>query len=199
MTPVLGIIASSNQQGRAGGPVGAYEPIGVAVVPSGGLSSITFGSIPQTYTHLQIRVLAQTNRSTYGRDSLQCRVNGDSGNNYSGHYLFGDGSSTGSGGSASQALFGFGTIGASAGGTLNNFGIAVADFFDYANTSKYKTVRSLAGTDMNGTGTGGIGGLVELSSGAWYNTAAITSIVLTPGVGTLFNQYSSFALYGIKG
>jgi len=39
-----------------------------------------------------------------------------------------------------------------------------------------------------------------LASGLWVNTSAITSIVLEYAGGTaIFNQYSQFALYGIKG
>ncbi len=175
------------------------EPIASTLVGAGGVNTVIFNDIPQTYKHLQVRAFAQTNRATFCRDSLQCKINGDAATSYSGHYLFGDGGGTGSGGSASQAIFGFGTIGASAGGTLSNYGIAIADILDYSNTNKNKTIRALAGTDMNGTGSGGIGGLIEFSSSAWYNTAGITSLTLTPGIGTLFSQYSRFSLYGIKG
>jgi hypothetical protein len=44
-----------------------------------------------------------------------------------------------------------------------------------------------------------LGGWITFSSGNWRSTSAITSISLGPTVGTLFSQYSSFALYGIKG
>jgi hypothetical protein len=48
------------------------------------------------------------------------------------------------------------------------------------------------GFDANGSG------YVSLGSGLWMNTAAVTSIKLSPYSGT-FVQYTQFALYGIKG
>jgi hypothetical protein len=63
---------------------------------------------------------------------------------------------------------------------------------DYTNTNKNKTARSLWGYDANGSG------YVGLYSGLWRNTSAINRIDYVPASGT-FPQYSSFALYGIKG
>jgi len=75
----------------------------------------------------------------------------------------------------------------------NVFAVTVLDLLDYANTSKNKTVRNLAGYDKNGAGQ------IALNSGSWMSTSAVTQIDISPRVGTLFSQYSSFALYGIKG
>jgi molecular chaperone HtpG len=47
MTPILGIIASSFRS--AAGPDGAYDALATVTVPSGGLASITFAAIPNTY------------------------------------------------------------------------------------------------------------------------------------------------------
>ena len=69
--------------------------------------------------------------------------------------------------------------------------IAVADILDFNSTNKYKTVRGLGGYDGNDTN-----GIVTFRSGAWMNTAAVTSITLLPN--SSFAQYSSFALYGVK-
>ena len=74
------------------------------------------------------------------------------------------------------------------------FGPLVFDVLDYADTNKYKTGRSLFGSDGNGSGW------IMLSSGNWRNTAAITTIQLRPSAGgNTFVTNSSFALYGIKG
>jgi hypothetical protein len=78
-------------------------------------------------------------------------------------------------------------------GGANVFGTFIIDILDYANTSKYKTQRGLGGADLNGSG------YISFNSGNWRNTNAITSISLTPLYGSQFAQYSSFALYGIKG
>lgn len=178
--------------------VGDYESIMTSTVGSGGASSITFSVIPSTYKHLQIRLLAQTNRGTYGIDQMYMRFNGDSGSNYSWHGVIGQGSGTPvTSANATQTLIqvGDGSIGTTTGGT---FGAGVVDILDYGNTSKYKTLRSLTGVDINGT-IAGYGGWIALNSGLWQSTSAISSIVITPAVGSLFAQYSHFALYGIKG
>jgi hypothetical protein len=82
-------------------------------------------------------------------------------------------------------------IGGANAGT-NTFGSIVIDILDYQNTNKFKTARGLGGSDNNGNGE------IYLTSGLWRDTSAITSVSLFPGVGTTFNQYSSFALYGIN-
>jgi hypothetical protein len=68
----------------------------------------------------------------------------------------------------------------------------VTDILDYANTSKYKTVRTLTGIDVNGNGN------IRLASGIWMNSPdAVSSITLTASSGN-FNTYTTFSLYGIK-
>ena len=51
MSLILGILASS---GVAAGAANSYESIATVTVGSGGSSTITFSSIPATFTHLQI-------------------------------------------------------------------------------------------------------------------------------------------------
>jgi hypothetical protein len=75
----------------------------------------------------------------------------------------------------------------------STFGAVVIDILDYANTNKYKTIRSLSGTSYNNNN-----GAVGLFSGSWRNTNAITAITLQASAANLA-QYSQFALYGIKG
>jgi len=192
MTPMLGIMASSISGSKA--VTNSYESIATTTVGSGGSSSISFSSIPGTYKHLQIRLIAQTNRAA-SVDSLQLNFNSDTGSNYSWHIVQGDGSSAGApvnGVTQTYARIGDGTIG---GATASGGYIAagVIDILDYASTNKNKTIRGLTGVDENGAGRVGLG------SGLWQNSStAITSISIAPQAGTLFLQYSSFALYGIK-
>ena len=181
----------------------SYESISTVTVGSGGSSSISFTSIPSTYTHLQIRYLGQTSRGTYANDALGMRMNSDSGNNYSFHIMR-TSESTNSGkvaqgyGTQDKINFDYGSIGASGGGGVY-FGAGVIDILDYKNTNKYKTVRCLYGVDTNGT-VSSVYPITGIASGLWQNTNAITSIELnTPATGANFTQYSTFALYGIKG
>jgi hypothetical protein len=74
----------------------------------------------------------------------------------------------------------------------------VVDILDYTDTNKYTTVRWLQGFDTNGT-VAGYGGLVVFTSGSWMNTAAVTSISFEVEGSRSYTEYSSFALYGIKG
>lgn len=196
MAPILGILASANYQ-RA---TSSYESI-ATVTLSTSASSITFSSIPATYTHLQLRGSIQSDRGSYNVDNATVRFNSDSGANYSRHNVDASASTT----TAPEA---YGTGGATFGGPIptvtgvatNVFNGFVMDVLDYANTNKYKTMRILAGYDVNGTGgTGSFGGTVGLYSGAWQNTNAVTSITFAPVDGTNFKQYSKIALYGIKG
>ena len=179
--------------------VGAYDSIATYTVSSTD-TTLTFSSIPATYTHLQVRAFVQQTRATYGIGQLYYRFNADTGSNYANQYIYGDGSTTTGSTGFSQTYYmdNAGTYAANAGGTIVSiFGTGVTDIFDYANTSKYKTMRSLSGVDLNGT-VGGLGGRVGLSGGLWMNTNAISSITILPSE-TNFRQYTKFALYGIKG
>jgi hypothetical protein len=185
--PILGILASSTRVAA-----GDFESIATVTVGSGGSSSVTFSSIPNTYSHLQIRSMARTNRSGSSTDSGWTRLNSDTNTaNYTYHELTGTGSSATAYGSGAPEYMSIVMLtGATA--TASVFGVAITDFLDYANTNKYKTVRNLGGCDINGSGN------IVLNSSVWMNTNAITSIEIVPRTGTQFVQYSHFALYGIK-
>ena len=171
-------------------PQGAYDALATVTVPSGGAASVTFAGIPTTYKHLQIRMMA---RSTVAgsEDSVLMRFNADTGSNYSYHFLFGNGSSANASATSSAAfIYPWAIPGATF--ASNAFGVQIMDILDYANTSKNKTTRNFAGYDDNSTG-----GRIAFTSGAWYNTSAVTSISITAGSANIA-QYSSFALYGVK-
>jgi hypothetical protein len=196
--PILGTVASQ----FSGKPFGSYESIATVTVGSGGSASVSFTSIPSGYTHLQIRSLFQTNRTSYAVDQITWRFNDDTGNNYAAHYIRG-GFTTSPSAAASVSATSTNRItypAISTGVVPSAFTASVMDILDYANTNKYKTTRELAGFDINGTaGTDSYGGTVTLGSGLWMNTNAITKITIDKTDGVLWNQYSSFALYGIKG
>jgi hypothetical protein len=159
-------------------------------------SSITFSSIPQDYTHLQLRSFSQDARGTYGITETRITFNSDSSAVYARHQLVGDGSTVFSDGATGgqYMILGDGTFGTTTGGT---FGVGIADILDYTNTNKFKTVRQISGVDINGT-IAGYGGRAGLSSGVWRSTSAISSITLTSHSVVNFSANSSFALYGVK-
>jgi hypothetical protein len=157
----------------------AYESIATTTVGAGGTSSISFTSIPSTFKHLQLRIMAVTNTTA---QSATTTFNGSNGGI---HWLTGNGSTVSAANDTTKIFFPLTQ------GSTTAPCVGVMDILDYANTNKYKTTRQLEGYDVNGSGN------VSITSGLWMNTSAITSISIA-AVGT-FNQYSSFALYGIKG
>jgi hypothetical protein len=183
---------AGNEQFIPFAPSGAYDSIATINVGSGGSSSVTFSSIPSTYTHLQIRAIARTNRGSSTSDSGAFRFNGDTATNYTYHAVIGNGSSAIASATDTYDRGLIDRFSAST-ATTSVFGTVVMDILDYQNTSKFKTIRMLGGYDNNGDGQS------VLSSGLWRSTSAITSILLYPNVGSSWEQYSQFALYGIKG
>ena len=178
----LGILAASGAGGGA-----AFESIATAS-GTGSSGTITLNSIPGTYQHLQLRVIAFDTDNTNRIGEIQ--FNSDTGTNYARHWLYGDGSSASASGVATtnriNAWVAWGT-------STTNPTVAIVDILDYASTSKYKTVRCFSGTDRNSTS-----GEVDLTSGLWQSTSAITSITFKLNSGS-FSTSSRFALYGIKG
>lgn len=185
--PIFGITASSNMTTKL---TDFYQ---IATTTLGSTTAnITFSSIPQDYKHLQIRYFARTNRAAVGED-LAITFNADGANNYSWHYMDGNGSGATSGnGYTTSRMLVPGTPAAS--GTASTFGSAIVDILDYTNTNKYKTIKCIGGYDANGNGS------VLLTSGCWQSSSAITSLTFSPFTYTnSFVQYTSAALYGIKG
>ena len=162
-------------------------------------TSVSFNNIPQTYSYLQLRVCARTNRSTYNIDGLRIQFNNDSSSRYSYHNISADPSTAGTAvataGGASQTNILIGQIGTTV--STNTYGIAVADILDYANTNKFTTSRSLAGVETNG-GAAGYSGYHGLYGGCWLNADPVTSITLFTDTSSAFQANSSFTLYGVK-
>jgi hypothetical protein len=168
----------------------SYDSIETVTVGSGGQSSVAFSSISQSYKHLQLRINARSNSGS--PTSLSFTFNGDTNNSnyYARHLTFGDGTSASS--IYNATLTGI-TGGSVAANTTSLIAPNVVDLIDYSSTSKNKTLKILGGYDATGSGAIGLG------SGLWLNTNAITSITITAFGGASFAQYSSFALYGIRG
>ena len=153
---------------------------------TGSSSTISFTSIPNSYTHLQIRF---TGKGTGSAEvSSKIRFNSDTGSNYSWHQLYGYNFSPGaSNGVSVGGILGFYTTGTN---DSNVVGVGVVDILDYTNVNKYTTTRLLSG--MNGTN-----GYIGLHSGLWQNTAAITSIDIAIDSGN-WATTTQIALYGVK-
>lgn len=167
---------------------GAYDSIATVTVGTA-TNSISFTSIPSTYTHLQLRAnwgFTDITNNTW----LNATFNGDTGNNYAYHSIRANGSTVSTATvatSANKAVFG-----ADDNGDATIWGASVVDLFDYANTNKFKTTRALAGQDRNGAGA------VNFWSSLWRSTSAISTITIVTDFST-FRAGSKFGLFGIKG
>lgn len=195
---------STTDRGKGSNLIAGYSPavdemdlIERVTVGAGGTGAITFSSIPQTYQHLHIRALLQSNRGTYATDNTLIRVQQDSTANYANHYLRSDGAATltegTTGETSSYAVASIGTT-----QQASNFGATLIDVLDYANGTKYKVLRNYGGKDNNGT-YAGYGGYVFFASALYVaSTNAITSVTLIAQNGDL-QQYSTASLYGVVG
>ena len=178
---IHGIIASS-----ALGVSPAYESIASAS-GTGSSATITFSSIPSTYTSLQIRI---NGRSDALVDTTYIQVQYNATAMTAGHYLRGDGSTV-TAGAVNVPMY-------IAGGntTANIMGVGIIDIQDYASTTRNKTGRSLGGWNGNNVYT--TQERLQLGAFMLTNTSAISALSLVLGNGN-WTTNSTVSLYGIKG
>lgn len=148
------------------------------------VASLTISSIPAAYT--DIRLVASCQLTGANNYDLQMQFNSDTASNYSRTYLYGDGTTAGSGRNSSTTS---NTITSIVGTSASTYGFSVitADLMNYSNTSVYKTILGRGSNPINYT---------FATVGLWRSTAVINSMLLFPGSGS-FNIGSSFTLYGI--
>ena len=117
---------------------GSYESIATVSVGSGGTGTISFTSIPQTYTHLQLRYIARnayTGGGSYTNSDMY--INGDTtASHYTFHRLSGDGATASA--SAAANAGSIYVLATNANASANIFASGIVDILDYANTSKNK-------------------------------------------------------------
>ena len=160
-----------------------FIKIASVTVGSGGAASIDFTSIPSTYTDLCLKI---SGRSTGTDDQIWIAFNGST-TGFSNKVLFG---SAPSAASTSVARFvAYQTPGT--GTTANTFGNSEIYIPNYAGSNN-KSNSGDAAWEQNATTA-----YLALNASLWSNSAAITSISLSPS-NTTFAQYSTATLYGIK-
>jgi hypothetical protein len=181
--PIPGIVASGIS-GHLTAPSSFYSI--ATVTPTSG-STVSFTSIPGTYKSLQIRY---SFLGVTGGGNLLSRFNLDTSAHYSTHRLWGDGSSARASGNANTNYCYAGD--ASFGSAAAYPCTGIINILDYAAGTKYATTSFISGIDQTGSGA------INLGSGSWRNTTAITSITLTLNGDTFPSAGSTFALYGIN-
>ena len=153
-----------------------YEPIATQTLGSAA-ASVTFSSIPQTYTDL-ILIVNGTNSVDA---NLNTTFNSDTSTNYSRTFIYGSGSSAISGREANSNAMILTYLTTSQTNSIYHI-------MNYSNTTTNKTVLS-----RTNASTVAVTEIVCL----WRNTAAVSTITLTSGSGSI-QAGSTFTLYGIK-
>lgn len=157
-----------------------YEPIQTTSLPSGG-TSVTFSSIPQTYTDL---ILIINSIIASGEDAHGLQFNGDTASNYSATGLIGSGSAVASYRGSNAVKIDGGRVGTS-------WSTSILNIMNYSNTSTFKTVISRGNSTSSGS-------YVTLGVAMWRNTTAITSIAVSVFNNQSMSAGTTFTLYGVK-
>lgn len=166
-----------------------FDLISSYTVGSGGSSSIDFTSIPNTYTDLCLKVSLRSNYTTDNYDYFKLSFNGST-SSLSCNFQYSYGSTIARGSDAS-IIMAFGTPPDTA--TASVFGNAEVYIPSYTSSnSKVMSIDAVA--ENNNTTDYRLG----LTTGTWASSSAISSIKIELVLGTLFKQYSTAYLYGIK-
>lgn len=185
MSPIpLGILAAS------GAAVAGDMELIQTIVLGGAATEVTLSSIPQTFKHLQIRILAG---STTGNQDFFMGFNGASTTMHRAHYLYGivgSGVQSGGEGGNGRSRIGFMQIANDPSDLYSPF---LVDVLDYSSTVKNTTSRVIQGRLSSQFNT------VGLWSQLFAATNAITSVTFSNTSPGQFDAGSRFSIYGIKG
>jgi hypothetical protein len=154
-----------------------YEPISSTTLGTA-TASVTFSSIPQTYTDLII----VGNLNTTASLDYWYRLNSDTGSNYNNNRILGNGTTPTAFRATNQTI---NYLNANSTTGQHSF---ITHFMNYSNTTTYKTQLTRYGNASLET---------VLRVNLWRNTAAISTILIQTDSST-FTSGSTFTLYGIK-
>ena len=159
-----------------------YEPIATQTLGSAA-ATITFSSIPATFTDLRLAIVGQY---TTGGGNTRITFNADTASNYSSTRIGGNGASAFSDRVTNQTFQRLNFEG----NTTTNPNFLTADLFSYAG-STFKTSLITESSDKNGSGA------VYRTVGLYRSTSAISSIEISLSSST-FAAGTTATLYGIK-
>jgi hypothetical protein len=169
-------------------------PIATVTVGAGGAASIEFTSIPGTYTDLLVKASLRSNQNANTGENVRVRFNGSTASVYSWRYIEGNGSSasSASGSGETSLLAAYANTNNTTSNTFGNLELYIPD---YTSTTKAKSMSADSVVETNATLA-----FTVLSANLWNpaTQVAITSITLYPQIASLWQQYSTATLYGIK-
>lgn len=172
----------------------AFELLETQIVGATPLSSVIFSNLnssyASTYQHLQIRLVL---RGSLGSQIVSMQINGDTGNNYAYHGTAGEIEGNvrdvrSFNGSSLSSIFRVSAQGHTSTGV---FGVGIVDILDAFETTKNKTIRSLAGQNIPADDS------IAIFSGLYLSTSAINSITIFRA-GSNFVTGSRLSLYGLR-
>lgn len=160
-----------------------FEPI-ASVTLSAATATVSFSSIPQTFTDLTL--ILWTGSASAIQD-LYLQFNGDTTSNYSSTWIRGDGSAAVSSRLSSQTSMRLSDKGSP---TTTSAMLASINIFNYTNTTTNKTVLCRANNSASG---------LDAAVGLWRKTPeAINRVDVFLGSSATFASSSTFSLYGIR-
>ena len=162
-----------------------YTPIATNTLGSD-TATVTFSSIPSTYTDLRIVVSSRCTgaQNSSGIDAL-AYYNSDQAANYSQTQIYGNGTTAGSNRNTGVT---YSYVGITSNSSNNDWPTFSFDIMNYSNTSIYKS--TLASSNSANAST-------SRRVTLWRSTSAITSITLYCELSLSFKAGSTFTLYGI--
>jgi len=166
-----------------------YQAIASQVLASTA-ASVTFSSIPSTYTDLVLKISARNDTG----NAFSIQINGDTATNYSDTYVGNNNGSAVSGRDSTQTSTLFRLSLPNSGDTANTFTCNEIYIPNYAATTTKQFILN-GQRESNSTSVYAIG----LTSSLYRGTSAISSILISTviGAGYLFVAGSRFDIYGI--
>ena len=166
------------------------------IVGSGGATSVTFSSIPATYTDLVIKMSARVSTNYGYGPNLGITFNGNTGTYISATILSNGSSRIFERASYNEFVYTFVQDSSGTANTFTNWEMYIPAYL----SSNYKTVQIDEVLEQFSSSTTS-NAVMAMSNDIWNNTSAINSITIqgfSGGATLTFVQYSSFYLYGIK-
>lgn len=170
-----------------------FTQIGTAqVAGSGGAASLTFTSIPSTYTDLILYTSLRINGAPAAWTIARCKLQVNSiTTGYTNRLLYsGGGGSPASDVGTDQITFFYCNASDSTSNTFSNASIYIPNYA--GSTNKTFSVDSVAESN------GATQGILSINAGLLTNTAAITSLTVTQADAYNFVQHSTAYLYGVS-
>jgi hypothetical protein len=160
--------------------------LATVTVGAGGLASVDFTNIPQTYTDLRV-VMSVRSANASNFDNPRISINGST-SGFTRRELYAESGSVGSESVADRII---GNCPA-ANVTASTFG-SLEFYLPNYTSSNYKSWSSDSVTENNSTTIS-----MWLLAGLWSNTTAVSTITVSLQTSSNFAQHSTFTLYGVK-